>query len=296
MTRDRIDALAEELFAAAREERPDRELGARVERATLANAGATARLGERRREGGLRGPLLVRVLLAALGCGGLAALVLLTRTHDAVIISAERARDGVAAKPGTPPSAEHAVGERAPAEALAPREALPGAAEPSESHRPLPEPPAAPVETRVSPTEGAPRSPAASTVGRDGPRREATPPMPEDDGAAAPTSASTPTLSKELGAIKQIRQALRNRDGSAALALLERYDSGEYGSSLSLEASVLRVEALDAVGRRAEAEALARRFVRDNPDSPLAERAQRFLDRTDPARRRRPRSGDRAGP
>ena len=47
---------------------------------------------------------------------------------------------------------------------------------------------------------------------------------------------------------------------------------------------MLRVEALDAVGRRPEAEALARRFVHDNPDSPLAERAQRFIDRIEPAR------------
>jgi hypothetical protein len=104
---------------------------------------------------------------------------------------------------------------------------------------------------------------------------------PPEQRAALP--ASTPTLSKELGALKQIRQSLRSGDGSAALALLDRYDGGEYGSSLALEASVLRVEALDAVGRRAEAEALARRFVRDNPDSPLAERAQRFIDRTQPA-------------
>jgi hypothetical protein len=60
--------------------------------------------------------------------------------------------------------------------------------------------------------------------------------------------------------------------------LLDRYDRGEYGSSLALEASVLRIEALDAVGRRSEAQALARRFVSANPDSPLAERAQRFID------------------
>jgi hypothetical protein len=268
MRRDRIDALAEQLFAAAREERPDRELSARVERATAQGGDAIAGSGERAREGHaaiVRRPWLMRGLLAASVCGGLAAFVLVSRTHDAVLISAERA-PGVAAKPA----------------------ALPSAAELDETQRSLPEAPAAPAPDMGSaPTGGAPRSSATPPVApaHDVPRRAARPNAaqrtPADERAAAP--ASTPTLSNELGALKQIRQALRNGDGGAALVLLDRYDGGEYGSSLALEASVLRIEALDAVGRRSEAEALARRFVRDNPDSPLAERAQRWLDRTEPA-------------
>jgi hypothetical protein len=263
MKRDRIDALAEQLFAAAREERPDRELSARVERATAQGGDAIAGSGERAREGHaaiVRRPWLMRGLLAAIVCGGLAALVLVSRTRDAVVISAERA-PGVAAKPAALPSAEAVA---------------------------LPEAPAAPAPDMGSaPTASAPRSKATRPVApaHDVPRRAARPNAaqrtPADERAAAP--AATPTLSNELGALKQIRQALRNGDGGAALVLLDRYDGGEYGSSLALEASVLRIEALDAVGRRSEAEALARRFVRDNPDSPLAERAQRWLDRTEPA-------------
>lgn len=270
MTRDRIDALAEQLFAAAREERPDRELCARVEHATASSADGAARSGEsahERRAGRVRRPLLLRGLLAAIVCGGFAALMLWPRTRDAVLISAERAPGGAMARPGT----------------------LTGAPEPNESQRSLPGAPAtAAAETGNLPTGAAPRSTTTNTPApaRDGARRAARPDAPraapDDERAAAPPS--TPTLSNELGALKQIRQALRNGDGSAALALLDRYDGGEYGSSLALEASVLRVEALDAVGRRADAEALARRFVRANPDSPLAERAQRFIDRTEPAR------------
>jgi hypothetical protein len=290
MTRDRIDALAEQLFAAAREERPDRELGARVERATASGADAAAGSGESTHEGPagrVRRPLLMRALLAAIVCGGVAALVLLPRTRDAVLISAERA-PGVGAKPGTLHGAERVAGEeQARREPPSPREPLPPAAEPNEHRRSPSETPAAPaVETRGHPTGSTPRSTATSTPTGDVPRRAASPDavqtMPADEHAPAP--ATSPTLSNELAALKQIRQALRNGDGPAALALLDRHAAGEYGSSLALEASVLRVEALDAVGRRAEAEALARRFVRDNPDSPLAERAQRFIDRTEPAR------------
>jgi hypothetical protein len=263
MKRDRIDALAEQLFAAAREERPDRELSDRVQRATAPGGDAMAGSGERAREAHaalVRRPWLMRGLLAAIVCGGLAALVLVSRTHDAVLISAERA-PSVAAKPAALPSAQ----------AVAPPEA----------------PAASATDTGSDPTASAPRStatpapPPAHDVPRRAPRPNAAQPAPAHERAAAP--ASTPTLSNELGALKQIRQALRNGDGRAALVLLDRYDGGEYGSSLALEARVLRVEALDAVGRRAEAEALARRFVRDNPDSPLAERAQRFIDRAAPA-------------
>jgi hypothetical protein len=267
MRRDRIDTLAEQLFAAARQERPDRELAARVERATAPGGDATAGSAERARGGRaalVRRPWLMRGLLAAIVCGGLAALVLVSRTRDAVLISAERAPSG-AAKPAP----------------------LPSAADLDETQRSLPEAPAAPAPAAGSPvTDRAPPSTAptpapAHDVPRPAARPKAAQPTRADERAAAPTS--TPTLSNELGALKQVRQALRDGDGGAALVLLDRYDGGEYGSRLALEARVLRVEALDAVGRRAEAEALARRFVRDNPDSPLAERAQRFIDRAAPA-------------
>jgi hypothetical protein len=291
MTRDRVDALAERLFAAAREERPDRDLCARVERATASSADGAARSGEsahERRAGRVRRPLLLRGLLAAIVCGGFAALVLWPRTRDAVLISAERAPGGAAARPGTLQGPDGVAGKER-ARLLPPPEALLGTSEPNEIQRPLPGAPATTAaETGSLQTGAAPRATTtnAPAPARDGARRAARPDAPraapDDDRAAAPPS--TPTLSNELGALKQIRQALRNGDGSAALALLDRYDGGEYGASLALEASVLRVEALDAVGRRADAEALARRFVRDNPDSPLAERAQRFIDRTEPAR------------
>jgi hypothetical protein len=260
MKRDRIDELAEQLFAAAREERPDRELSARVERATAAGGAAIADSGERARERHaalVRRPWLARGLLAAIVCGGVAALVLLSRTHDAVVISAERA-PAVLAKPEALPSAE----------AVAPSEAP--AAPTSEMD--------SPGRDRTPPSTGT--TPAPAHVPRRAARPNAAQRTPAEERAPAPPSS---TLSSELGALKQVRQALRQGDGGAALVLLDRYDGGEYGSSLALEASVLRIEALDAVGRRSEAEALARRFLRDNPDSPLAERAQRFIERTTPA-------------
>jgi hypothetical protein len=307
MTRDRIDALADALFAAAREERPDRELCERVQRATAtANAtngeatesagpAASAPLGPSKgaapplllarsndlpeaRTWPVRRPVLFRALLAASVCGGVAAFLLPPRTRDAVLISAERS-------PGAPTAK--------PMPAAKPVPAAPAPVDEGHAEEPRPAAPTAPAAP--SPESKAPRARAAPRPrGADAPPAalsaapEAAAEAAASEGTPAnerpPGAASTPTLSNELGVLKQIRQALRGHDGQAALALLDRYATGEYGTSLSLEASVLRVEALDAVGRRAEAEALARRFVRDNPDSPLAERAQSFIDETDPAR------------
>jgi hypothetical protein len=315
MTGDRVDRLAAELFAAAREERPARELVARVEGALASNADALGS-GERDHdlapergnriapEGGvrvvrLRRPLLVRGLLAAIVCAGVAAW-LLPRTRDAVLISAERS-------PG-------AGRELAQHEASSPREARPEAAvpardeaagrdrsaataDPSPTAGRSPALEAPPSNDDRSPRSAPARAPHASRQGSTPRARGSTPaaapgvrePSAQPDGAPAAAEppaagerapAAAATLSNELGTLKQIRQELRDGNGSAALALLDRYDSGEYGASLALEASVLRIEALDAVGRRADAELLARRFVRANPDSPLAERAQRFIDRT----------------
>jgi hypothetical protein len=296
MSRDRIDALADELFAAAREERPESTLVGRVERATeMDEAG---RLGvappparpllppaERTRRGARRPPY-GRVLLAALVVGALATPLLLTRARDGVVISAEHppSRSTSGAAEPTRGAAGVSPGEGANADAMPRAEAAPtalrdvqrpSAATPDERTRSAEPPPRVRAESRRVPE----RAPASESV---------TPPAAGGSdalaGEKATTSAEPPpatsTLAHELGALKQIRQALRNQDGSAALALLDRYDRGDYGTRLALEAQVLRVEALDASGRGAEAEALARRFVRENPDSPLAERAQRYIDGT----------------
>jgi hypothetical protein len=316
MTRDRIDELASELFAAAREERPGRELAERVERAAAregrADAGVepSVQLDEERpperlaasggragRAGGRAGGKWAggerrafRVLLAAVVVGGGVAALLLARSPDGVIMSAERvpvassrSLQGSAGGPLDldPPGDgdSEGVAERGAAERASDRAAGSGGA------LALPHGPSSPASKGTGSSGGAngsqAKGPAAGRAARDG--AVAAPRSPSTSPTAAPAAA--PTLANELGMLRQIRQALRGNDGAAALALLERYDTGEYGKSLSLEASVLRVEALDAVGRRAEAQALARRFVRENPDSPLAERAQSFIS-ADPERQR----------
>jgi hypothetical protein len=91
-----------------------------------------------------------------------------------------------------------------------------------------------------------------------------------------PTTAS-PTLAPELALLTQARAALRAGNGQQALALLDRYAATRSSAALDAEATLLRIETLDALGSRARAAELATAFVHDNPNSALADRAQRYI-------------------
>ncbi|HEY0468783.1 MAG TPA: hypothetical protein VGC79_31530 [Polyangiaceae bacterium] len=85
------------------------------------------------------------------------------------------------------------------------------------------------------------------------------------------------SLSDELSALKIASNALSAGDPQAALAALERYDRVLKGQKLRAEATLLRIESLSRAGRAADASALARRFVEQNPGSTLVDRARSFV-------------------
>jgi hypothetical protein len=91
---------------------------------------------------------------------------------------------------------------------------------------------------------------------------------------AAPT---TPlTLEEETQALERARASLAAGEPGAALATLDAYQKAR-GGTLALEATLLRIQALSAAGRTSEASELAQRFVAANPNSPLVDRARRYL-------------------
>jgi outer membrane protein assembly factor BamD (BamD/ComL family) len=92
----------------------------------------------------------------------------------------------------------------------------------------------------------------------------------------AQTSAQPPLLA-EVNLLKQARTALRSGDATLALELLDRYSGELHGTDLNAEAMLLRVETLAALHRENDAAQLAERFVAENPDSPLVDRARSFL-------------------
>ncbi|MES1173889.1 MAG: hypothetical protein ABUL62_06130 [Myxococcales bacterium] len=146
-------------------------------------------------------------------------------------------------KPNEPISAEPAV-----AHSASPKSPLAAESAPSASARPAP----TSVPSIVKPTLTAPLPSASAAV----------------------------TLSDELDALKVASTALAAGDAPGALAALDRYDHVLKGSKLRAEATLLRIQALARAGNAQAASALAQRFVDQNPDSPLVDRARSFIQTT----------------
>ena len=293
MSADPIDDLAERLFASARREGASERLVQRV----LTDV---AKADERRwpislRASGARSRAtrpLARVVLAAAACVmGAVAWSTLEPPREAPRISAEVGPRGDRG----PRSAKNIDTSATPAPAPAPALAVtPSATEPESV--PHAETPRAPGEPSATPRRPASRRPPRTTQSQ----ATATPPAPAEavpvspapgtTGALAPdlpgatdTPAAPPSLSDELQALERARAALRGGDGRAALRLLDENGTAGF-TRLAAEATLLRIEALYAVGELAESRRLADEFTTRNPDSHLGDRARSFIRRIDASR------------
>lgn len=273
MSLDPIDELGRRLFSAGHVERAPDELRERllgIRPAAVRDAGKNApplRPPSKRRSARLWW------LLAAAALGGSLLVLPQVLQRDsqtgAPLISAERATP-------SPPAMLRTPGER---EAPDTRPSLPRAAAHAEPEAQSTATPARRGSGQVRPpAPAAPSSRAGSSdVATHAPSR-------------APASAPRATLAEELDWLKRARSALRAGDSGRALELLDAYDNELGGADLRDEASVLRIEALGAAGRHAEAHALAERFTSQNPNSPLVDRARTFTNRpeTPPDKRAEP--------
>ncbi len=95
--------------------------------------------------------------------------------------------------------------------------------------------------------------------------------------APAPTHSAPASLSDELSALKRASSALNARDTSGALSALDQYDHVLKGTKMRAEATLLRIETLSRAGQAGAASELAQRFVAQNPESPLVDRARSFV-------------------
>jgi hypothetical protein len=251
-----LRALAGQLFAAGRAERPDPALARRlsmIEPGALAQS-TTQRHDKSEQRRGTRRLRSAGALAAVLAAAGVW-LWLTAETPSLIVMSPDPAR-GAAPTAVVEHFQEPAVAQTTtsvPTEAaIAPSRAIKRAARA----------PATPERTaqRPNPPEVA-RAPSASDV--------------------QPAEQAKPlTLLDELGLLKRARTALRAGDAAKALALLDRHAREGSGNGLGAEAALLRIEALAALGQRTEASELAARFVRENPNSALGDRARSFITPT----------------
>ncbi len=94
-------------------------------------------------------------------------------------------------------------------------------------------------------------------------------------------AAVTPSdLRAEIALVDAARTAVGSGADDRALALLNRYDASYRVGTFRPEATALRIEALDHLGRTVQARTLAQRFIAAHPDSPLADRVARVTGAT----------------
>jgi hypothetical protein len=91
------------------------------------------------------------------------------------------------------------------------------------------------------------------------------------------SSARPLSLEEETRALEAVQAELRAGRARAALGLLDRYDRAAGGGGMTAESRWLRIEALARTGNTAGAARLAREFVNTYPNSPLVDRARKYL-------------------
>lgn len=293
MSADPIDDLAEALFTSARGERASERLVQRVLSDVASADQRRAQVYRRSSPPRVRAKRpLTGVLLAAAACvvAGIAWSTI-EPPRQAPPISAEVAPR----REHGPVTAEHVDTSARPAPATTPAvEVEPLPIEPqSAQHGEARQVPSAPPRRatsqrapRVAPSPSRALPPEATA-----PEPVPEPPAPGTTGAvelgvddAADTAAARPSLSDELQALERARAALRGGDGRAALRLLDGGGTAAGFTRLAAEATLLRIEALYAVGELAESRRLADEFTTHNPDSHLGDRARSFIRRVDASR------------
>lgn len=296
MSADPIDDLAERLFASARGERAGERLLQRVLTDVATPDERPRQLSRRSGPARARARPLPRLLIAAAACIVAGVTWSTLEPVQAPPISAEVAprgehAPGVADRMDTPHSPTPAVTSAPPAATNAPDpESVPHAETPRAPDEPTSTPPRRPASRR--PPHGTPaRTAATPPVVAPSAEPAPAPAAPGTTGAVAPdvqdaivVPAAPPSLSHELQALERARAALRGGDGRAALRLLDADDEGAGFTRLADEATLLRIEALYAVGELAESRRLAEEFTTQNPDSHLGDRARSFIHRVDSRR------------
>jgi hypothetical protein len=97
--------------------------------------------------------------------------------------------------------------------------------------------------------------------------------------AKTTTARPAASLGDEISVLDRARAALRDGDPATALRLVDAHDARFHGDTFALESSVLRIDALDALGRSAAALALADRFLAAHPNTPMSQHVRSIADR-----------------
>lgn len=126
--------------------------------------------------------------------------------------------------------------------------------------------PTPPVSRPVKPD---PPSPPAPVLAKPSP-----PEVEASRVSAKPVRPKQRSLTEQLELLRRARASLRAGDARRALSVLDDYAAGTNSVDMSAEATLLRIEAMQALGQREQAKNLAESFVARSPDNPLVDRAR----------------------
>ncbi|MEZ4444747.1 MAG: hypothetical protein R3B72_37070 [Polyangiaceae bacterium] len=197
--------------------------------------------------------LETKLALGAASSAGLTLLAKATIAGGAIGVAAGAVADAIDAPPADEPPPNRTTAVQAPARegaeaSRAPDRATPldddesRAAEPTASAAPKPEPAiAAPPAARVEP------------------------------GGPDPSSTA-----RALAALDDAKRAVEAGDAAGAARALADYDASRGGGALDPEAALLRLRVLQLSGHRAEAAALARQWLAQQPNTPVAGRLRQI--------------------
>ncbi|HEY6725988.1 MAG TPA: hypothetical protein VI197_18265 [Polyangiaceae bacterium] len=140
-------------------------------------------------------------------------------------------------------------------------------------------------EPQVPSSDLMPRAEPAAAVPRPVNPRAPSPPAPvmikptpakveAPRAVAKPARPKQRSLTEQLDLLRRARAALRAGDARQALGVLDEYAAGTNSVDMSAEATLLRIEAMQALGQREQAKHLAESFVARSPDNPLVDRAR----------------------
>jgi hypothetical protein len=307
-----LDALERRLLEAARLERPDSNARHRAllafaggaalgsttvtsAAATFGSAGAAGGGTVAAASGGATAPSVTAGAVGATALGGakvitgvstlagVAKMVAIGAISGVVVLGAAQR---IQAPDHTPPATWHAPDvERATPRPIEQPRATPlpaGAVEPPAAATELDAPNPRDDRSLLAPSIETPIARPAPRAAKVAPPKVAAPPA----ATAGPTEAApaatarapeASSLADEVALLDRARNALVTGDPSRALAILDGYDQAKVGSTLSAEATLLRIEAWVQRGETGRAAALAAEFLRDHPKSPVADRMRSII-------------------
>ena len=102
-------------------------------------------------------------------------------------------------------------------------------------------------------------------------------PAEQEDAVQPPAVPEPNSIGWEIATLDHARRALADRDAAQALRLLDQLHQDARPQTFRPEALLLRIEALSAAGRSAEARALARQYLERYPSNPGSQRLRAFL-------------------